>query len=45
LFSKGIISKSDWDKGTTYEVAKATKQTAYFNVQSASASVSEAKTT
>ncbi|MGO4820423.1 MULTISPECIES: efflux RND transporter periplasmic adaptor subunit [unclassified Flavobacterium] len=44
LFQKGIISKSDWDKAiATYEVAKATKQTAYFNVQSASASVSEAK--
>ncbi|MBC5837148.1 efflux RND transporter periplasmic adaptor subunit [Flavobacterium muglaense] len=43
LFQKGIISKSDWDKATaTYEVAKATKQTAYFNVQSASASVNEA---
>lgn len=44
LFQKGIISKSDWDKAiATYEVAKATKQSAYFNVQSASASVSEAK--
>ncbi|MBU2062219.1 MAG: efflux RND transporter periplasmic adaptor subunit, partial [Bacteroidetes bacterium] len=44
LFQKGIISKSDWDKAiSSYEVAKATKQSAYFNVQSASASVSEAK--
>ncbi|OCB74378.1 efflux RND transporter periplasmic adaptor subunit [Flavobacterium crassostreae] len=44
LFEKGIISKSDWDKVTaTYQVAKATKETAYFNVQSASASVNEAK--
>ncbi len=44
LFQKGIISKSDWDKAVaTYEVAKATKQSAYFNVQSASASVNEAK--
>ena len=44
LFQKGIISKSDWDKAiASYEVAKATKQTAYFNVQSASASVNEAK--
>ncbi len=44
LFQKGIISKSDWDKAiATYEVAKATKQSAYFNVQSASASVNEAK--
>ena len=44
LFEKGIISKSDWDKATaSFEVAKAAKQTAYFNVQSASASVNEAK--
>jgi HlyD family secretion protein len=44
LYEKGIISKSDWDKATaSFEVAKANKQTAYFNVQSASASVKEAK--
>ena len=44
LFDKGIISKSDWDKATAaFEVAKANKQTAYYNVQSASASVKEAK--
>jgi HlyD family secretion protein len=44
LFQKGIISKSDWDKGiASYEVAKAAKQTAYFNVQSAAATVNEAK--
>ncbi|MGO4904584.1 efflux RND transporter periplasmic adaptor subunit [Flavobacterium sp. W20_MBD1_R3] len=44
LFEKGIISKSDWDKAVaSYEVAKASKQTAYFNVQSASATVNEAK--
>jgi HlyD family secretion protein len=44
LFEKGIISKSDWDKAiASFEVAKANKQTAYFNVQSASASVNEAK--
>jgi HlyD family secretion protein len=44
LFEKGIISKSDWDKATsTFEVAKANKQSAYYNVQSASATVSEAK--
>jgi len=44
LFQKGIISKADWDKSiASFEVAKASKQTAYFNVQSASASVSEAK--
>lgn len=44
LFQKGIISKSDWDKSiASFEVAKATKQSAYFNVQSASASVNEAR--
>jgi HlyD family secretion protein len=44
LFDKGIISKSDWDKAVaSFEVAKAAKQSAYFNVQSASATVSEAK--
>lgn len=44
LFDKGIISKSDWDKSTAaFEVAKATKQSAYFNVQSAAATVNEAK--
>jgi HlyD family secretion protein len=44
LFDKGIISKSDWDKSVaSFEVAKANKQSAYFNVQSASATVNEAK--
>jgi len=44
LYDKGVISKSDWDKAiSSYEVAKATKQSAYYNVQSASASVTEAK--
>ena len=44
LFDKGIISKSDWDKTVaSFEVAKANKQSAYFNVQSASATVNEAK--
>jgi HlyD family secretion protein len=44
LFDKGIISRQDWDKAVaSFEVAKANKQTAYFNVQSASASVKEAK--
>ena len=44
LFAKGIISKSDWDKAVaTFETAKASKQAAYFNVQSASATVNEAK--
>ena len=44
LFDKGIISKSDWDKAiASFEVAKASKESAYYNVQSASATVSEAK--
>ena len=44
LFEKGIISKSDWDKTVaSFEVAKATKQSTYFNVQSAAATVNEAR--
>lgn len=44
LFDKGIISKSDWDKAVSaFEGAKANKQSAYYNVQSASATVNEAK--
>lgn len=44
LFQKGIISKADWDKSTAnFEVAKSTKQSAYYNVKSASATVNEAK--
>ena len=44
LFEKGIISKSDWDKTVaSFEVTKATKQSTYFNVQSASATVNEAR--
>ena len=44
LFDKGIISKSDWDKAiASFEVAKASKQSAFFNVQSATATVNEAK--
>ena len=44
LFDKGIISKSEWDKAiASFEVAKAAKESAYYNVQSASATVSEAK--
>jgi HlyD family secretion protein len=43
LFEKGIISKSDWDKAvSSYEIAKASRQSAYYNVQSAGASVNEA---
>ncbi|MGC1630772.1 MAG: efflux RND transporter periplasmic adaptor subunit [Gelidibacter sp.] len=44
LFEKGIISKSEWDKAVSgYEIAKASQQSAYYNVQSAGASVNEAK--
>lgn len=44
LYEKGIISKSDWDKAVaSFEVAKANKQSAYFSVQSAAATVNEAK--
>ncbi|MBA6152262.1 efflux RND transporter periplasmic adaptor subunit [Gelidibacter maritimus] len=44
LFEKGIISKSEWDKAVSaYEIAQANRQSAYYNVQSASASVSEAR--
>lgn len=44
LFDKGIISRSEWDKAiSVFESAKASKQAAYYNVQSASATVSEAK--
>ncbi|MDR6300189.1 efflux RND transporter periplasmic adaptor subunit [Mesonia maritima] len=44
LFEKGVISKAEWDAIVSeYEVAKATKQSAYYNVQSARASVTEAQ--
>lgn len=44
LFDKGIISKADWDRAmASFEVAKANKQAAYFTVQSAAATVNEAK--
>jgi HlyD family secretion protein len=44
LLDKGVISKSEWDKiVSAYDVAKAAKQSAYFQVQSAGASVTEAQ--
>lgn len=44
LFEKGIISRSDWDKAiSAFEVAKANKQSSYYNVQSAVATVNEAR--
>lgn len=44
LYNKGIISKSEWDKAiASYEVAQANKQSSYYNVESANATVKEAK--
>ncbi len=44
LFDKGIISRADWERAeSSFENAKAAKQSAYYNVQSASATVNEAK--
>lgn len=44
LFDKGIISKADWDKVTSsYEIAQANKQSAYYSVQSSAATVNEAR--
>jgi HlyD family secretion protein len=44
LYEKGIISRSDWDRAiASFEVAKANKESAYFNVESASATVRESK--
>jgi HlyD family secretion protein len=44
LLEKGVISKSEWDKiVSAYEVAQAGKQSAYFSVQSAGATVTEAQ--
>ena len=44
LFDKGVISKSEWDKiVSAYEVAQASKKSSYYGVQSANASVTEAR--
>jgi HlyD family secretion protein len=44
LYDKGIISRSDWDKAVaSFEVAKANKKSAYYNVESATATVTESK--
>lgn len=44
LFDKGVISKADWDRSiAAYETAVASKSSAYYNVQSAAATVNEAK--
>ena len=44
LYDKGIISRAEWDKSVAaYEGAQAAKQAAYYNVQSASATVNESR--
>lgn len=44
LFDKGIISKAEWDRAVSaYEGAKAANKSAYFNIQSAGATVNEAR--
>ncbi|GGX13855.1 efflux RND transporter periplasmic adaptor subunit [Aquimarina muelleri] len=44
LFEKGVISKAEWDRAVSaYEGAEAAKQSAYYNVRSAQATVNEAK--
>ncbi len=44
LFDKGIISKAEWDRAVSaFEGAKAANQSAYFNIQSAGATVNEAR--
>ena len=44
LFEKGVISKAEWDRVVSeYEVAKANKESAYYNMQSTSATVKEAQ--
>jgi HlyD family secretion protein len=42
LYDKGIISKAEWDKtASTFQVAQAAREAAFYNVQSASATVTE----
>ena len=44
LFEKGIISKADWDRAiSAFEIAEASRQSAYYSVQSAGATVNEAR--
>ncbi len=44
LYEKGVISKSEWDQSIqNYEVAQASKESAYYNVQSAAASVKQSR--
>lgn len=44
LFDKGVISKAEWDRAVSaFEVAEASKQSAFYSVKSAQATVNEAK--
>ena len=44
LFEKGVISKAEWDGiVSNYEVAEANKESAYYSMQSAAATVTEAQ--
>ncbi|WP_040279175.1 efflux RND transporter periplasmic adaptor subunit [Psychroserpens damuponensis] len=44
LFERGVISKADWDRAiAAYETATASRSSAYYSVQSAAATVNEAK--
>jgi len=44
LFERGVIAKADWDRAVAnYEGALAAKQSAYYGVQSAAATVNEAR--
>jgi HlyD family secretion protein len=43
LFEKGVISKADWDRSiAAFETAEASKNSAFYSVRSASATVKEA---
>lgn len=43
LFEKGVISKAEWDRiVAAYEIAEASKNAAFYGMQSASATVTEA---
>jgi HlyD family secretion protein len=44
LYEKGVISKADWDRAiAAYETALAGKNSAYYSVESAAATVNEAR--
>lgn len=44
LFERGVISKADWDRAiAAYETAEASKNSAFYSVKSAAATVNEAQ--